>query len=213
MPFIPGISDDESAISELLSTLAKIKVDFIMPGGLTLKPGRQKETFLSTIAAEFPLHLEQLTRLYSNDDFYGSPPSACYHNLTNTAKELAAANQTPVEVPHHLYRGQFARYDIIRILLGHMIPLYRNRGFSVASLKAARQRYNQWLQSRRQFIARRRNLSYSQIDNELLDAARSGRLGRILENQKLHKFLKQVLLENKTFDYTTLSLVDQHNTD
>jgi len=42
----------------LYAELCSIGVDFIMPGGLTLRPGRQKDLYLQTLAAYRPELLE-----------------------------------------------------------------------------------------------------------------------------------------------------------
>jgi hypothetical protein len=42
-------------------------------GGLTLKPGRQKEYFLNVVKKHFPDQYDLLTRIYSKNDKYGRP--------------------------------------------------------------------------------------------------------------------------------------------
>ncbi len=49
MPLLPHLSDSRTSICALLEACASIPVDFIMPAGLTLRPGRQKDCYLNAL--------------------------------------------------------------------------------------------------------------------------------------------------------------------
>jgi DNA repair photolyase len=72
-PLIPGIGDTYENMTALAKAAKNAKAEFILFGGMTLKPGRQKELFLRVIKHNFPEHLDRLTSLYSNNDKYGQP--------------------------------------------------------------------------------------------------------------------------------------------
>ena len=52
MPILPFISDTKEQVTDLISELENIGVDFVMPGSLTLRPGVQKETYLKRLQPE-----------------------------------------------------------------------------------------------------------------------------------------------------------------
>ena len=54
MPLLPGLSDDNDTVRQLYAQATDAGVDFLMPGGLTLRPGRQKDCYLATIQAHYP---------------------------------------------------------------------------------------------------------------------------------------------------------------
>ncbi|MFW9920575.1 MAG: radical SAM protein, partial [Candidatus Thorarchaeota archaeon] len=72
-PLIPGIGDTYENMRALAKMAKEAHAEFILFGGMTLKPGRQKELFLRVIKSQFPEHHEYLTRLYANNDKYGGP--------------------------------------------------------------------------------------------------------------------------------------------
>ena len=72
-PIIPTIGDTEENMIALATEAKRAKAEFIQFGGMTLKPGRQKEYFLSVINRRFPHHLVQIKRIYSNNNKYGIP--------------------------------------------------------------------------------------------------------------------------------------------
>ncbi len=72
-PLIPGIGDTYENMRALARMAKDAHAEFILFGGMTLKPGRQKDHFLRVVKNQFPEHHEYLTRLYANNDRYGQP--------------------------------------------------------------------------------------------------------------------------------------------
>lgn len=72
-PLIPGIGDTYENMRALARMAKDAHAEFILFGGMTLKPGRQKELFLRVVRSQFPEHHEYLTRLYAINDRYGQP--------------------------------------------------------------------------------------------------------------------------------------------
>jgi len=73
MPILPWIADSEENIDSVFERARGAGVEYIDCGGLTLKPGRQKEGFFKVIEAHFPELLITYKLLYGNDDKYGAP--------------------------------------------------------------------------------------------------------------------------------------------
>ncbi|MDP8221408.1 MAG: radical SAM protein [Candidatus Stygibacter frigidus] len=202
MPLIPGISDSPAHIKALLQKARDLKVDFIWISSLTLKPGRQKDYFLDFIKAEFPESLENITQLYTNNDPYGSPihNRQFYYSLLPLYKKYGFTDV----IPHQVFHGNFAIYDEINILLHDLHKLYHQNRKGTIRLKKATALYKSWLKEKKDFLAHRRNLSYRDIDKEIIHLLKNDKFQEIIENPKLEAFFQQIFLHHKLFDYYNL---------
>ena len=72
-PLIPGIGDNIENIRLLAKEAKKAGAEFIQFGGMTLKPGRQKEYFLNVVKKRYPEQLELIRNVYADDNPYGQP--------------------------------------------------------------------------------------------------------------------------------------------
>ena len=72
-PIVPWIGTDYENIEGLAKDAKDANAEFILFGGMTLKPGRQKEYFMRVIKRHFPQHASSLETAYSNDNRYGQP--------------------------------------------------------------------------------------------------------------------------------------------
>jgi len=206
MPFIPYISDTQENVCALYEKLNKLGVDFIIPGGLTLRPGRQKELFLDIINKQFPNRLNGIKQIYSENRSSGSPTASYYSNFGQEVALIEAGFSIPNVIPHQLYQGLMPKYDEIFILLNHMKDLYMKRGVDIALLNKAIGQYSSWLKKEKVFYNRRRKIEDNYVDIKLEHQCRTLGLSKIIENEKLGAFLIDVILNRKTFDPLTLQL-------
>lgn len=204
MPFIPFITDTTEQLNEFLKLIKAYDTQFAMPGLLTLKKGRQKEYFLKAFKNAYSSDSVRLEKLYSNDDYYGNPSSEYLKSFYSKVENLWKVNEVDDLIPHIVYKGQFAFYDEIAILLKDMITLYRRKGTNVSRLKSASFKYSEWLSERRSYYARRRNLDYRQFEEEVKKQITSGAIEEVLGNKKLGIFLNEVLL-GSVFNYSKLN--------
>ncbi len=72
-PVVPWIGDDEANMTALAKEAKKVGAEFIQFGGMTLKPGRQKEQFMNIAKKRFPEQYERIKEAYSNNHAYGIP--------------------------------------------------------------------------------------------------------------------------------------------
>lgn len=208
MPFIPYITDDEQNMRSLFSKVKDAGVSYIMPGLLTLKMGRQKDLFLEIIAKYFPDKLDKITNLYRAEDPYGNPNQNYCRKKSQQISNLIAEVELPEFMPHAVYHGRFQKYQEILILLSDMRKLYKRKGIDTRRLKAAQENFQNWLSPEKQFIARRRNRLYNEIDEKLMEAMNSGKFEEIIGNVKLADFFRRIFWEGMVFDYMKLKLVD-----
>jgi hypothetical protein len=211
MPLLPGITDTTENVDELYRELAAIDVDFVMPGGLTLRPGVQKETFMRCLHGARPDLVELYNRIYRENRLSGAPHAEYYRPLQARLVRQAAASGLVAEAPHGLYRGMLTLYDEVHVLLCHMVTLYMARGIDAGRLRRSLSRYVEWFMVHKREFNRRRSMSYRRLEEVLREACRSGTIADILDNRKLAGFVRRVVLDRAVFDYRTLRLSDCTN--
>ena len=78
LPILPYICDDDENLENMVKEMAEVGVQFILPGGLTLKPGRQKEYFFKVMKQHFPELVPKYSTLYRNNSKWGGADRAEY---------------------------------------------------------------------------------------------------------------------------------------
>jgi len=206
MPLLPYIADSDEKAGALFTTLAKLGVNCIVPGGLTLRPGRQKETYLNVIRTHYPHLITEYEKLYRENRPSGACLAAYSKNFARRMTSLLAPLSIPLDLPHNLYKNLLPIYDEVLILMEHMEHLYANRGIGVAALRSSRTKYAVWLEAEKRAFNRKRSMPYQAIEEKLRELALKNDLENVIGNEKLARFLRRIIIERKTFDYLTLEL-------
>jgi hypothetical protein len=115
---------------------AEAGVDFVVFGGLTLKPGRQKEHYLAALAAFRPELAERTRRLYPAS---GQEPGGYSRQTLRRFAALAARHRLPTRIPPALYAGLLPPAEQAIVTLEHLHYLLELLGRSSAYGGAARQ--------------------------------------------------------------------------
>lgn len=207
LPLLPLITDTTENIINLYDTLKELKVDFIMPNGLTLRPGKQKNFFIKSIEKNFPALLNDINNLYIENKFSGSPVKSYSNNLLQKISKITPQYKIPIQIPHYTYKNKLPNYDEIFILLSHMFELYQLKGINTKPLYKAFTNYSNWLKSEKKIFNRKRSITQTELENKFITLLDSNEFITILNNSKLLHFMKEVILNNKTFDYRLLSLI------
>ena len=207
MPLLPYITDTDEHVGRLYEKLKAVKPDFIMPAGLTLRPGRQKQFFLSRLAKYRPDIVPAYEEIYGEDRPSGVVTRNYQESLYRRLNKHVRASGIPFLVPHGIFAPRLHLYDSLQVLLAHMDEIYASRGVATKELQSARRRYVDWICDRKRFYNRRRNYPFTELDEELIRAASDGTLRSVLENDKLLGFVRRVL-SGAIFDYAEVELRD-----
>ncbi len=233
MPLCPALSAESDSAERLFAACRDSGAQFIQPGGLTLRPGRQKEHFLSVLSAYRPDLLPLYGDLFAENRASGMPKADALaaREMTRWFRYLDEAC-IPTKIPHSIYRELLSPPDAVFVLLCHMAELYANRGVSTTRLRKSLDRYSEWLANERTALRRRRvrpcptdPFPLTRVLTErlvgLASEARGRRaepakpetglsqaksLGDIIDNERLSRFLEDVILNGAVFDYSRLSL-------
>lgn len=204
MPMLPYITDTEENYIELYKKLKEINVDVVIPGGLTLRPGINKDTYFEMLKHHYPDQLMKYKKLYGNNNASGAPKNG---NMMSMEKQFYDQG-FPIRTVHKMYKNAMPLYDEIYILLSHMKLLYSFKGVSVDRLKISIKAYGDWLTERKKYYNRRRQLRFLDLESQVLFMLEGNEMFILLQNQKLTNFLKEMVFNNKIFNYTTLKLED-----
>jgi len=207
MPVLPFISDGESDIHSLILAAKDAGADYVIVGGLTLRPGRQKAFYMEEICRSYPALEVRYRSLYAEEKPSGTCTREYRDELGARISSAAKGLGVPPLQPHALYRGRLPLYDELHLLLLHMEELYGTRGIPVHGLHRATARYTEWLSARKRVFNRTRKMRQEDLEQEVRALFASGRAEEALGNPKLAAFLGAVAREGKVFDYISLSLM------
>jgi len=206
MPLLPGVSDNEAGLRSLYERANAIGVSMVMPGGLTLRPGRQKDCYLESLAAHNPALLEHYQHLYAENRPSGASVKAEQIRLYGMFAAVRKDFPLPFLLPHAVYGRMLPAYETLHILFMHMKELYSERGIATGPLVRASSRYAGWLQETRSYFRRHRSLPDYYIDEQFKQMLAGNALEQLLDNAKLSGFVRALAQEGAVFDYPTLRI-------
>jgi hypothetical protein len=206
MPFLPFLSDGESSMRELYAACAEAKVDFVMPGGLTLRPGRQKDFYIKALSAYRPDLVEPTLKLFSEERPSGAPYAWASRALRARITPIQTETGLPFFLPHRIFARFLPAHDSLRLLFRDMIELYASRGVDTAALGRSASAYDEWLIGLRRAFRRKRSLPDTWLEERFSEVSRNGELDQILLNERLATFVAKINLEGARFNYTSLKL-------
>lgn len=125
-PIVPWIGTDYENIEGLAKEAKAASAEFILFGGMTLKPGFQKEYFLRVMKQHFPKHADKIESVYANEDRYGQPiwkklPSNVMLVGHQVCNRVGISDRS---VRHLLPHAHETNYKVLGILLD--IVFYQN---------------------------------------------------------------------------------------
>jgi DNA repair photolyase len=197
MPLLPYISETEENMCLLADNVKRVNADFMMPGGLTLRPGIQKDTFMKTIKEFYPDLQSSYEKIYSENRASGAPSLHSRNKTSHLYKEMSSQSGLPMLVPHAIFKGQVSLYEEIYLLFLQMGITYSNRGIDIKRLQNATERYRNWVVELKKPINRSRTRSYIEIDNTLRLYCKNGDINKILDNVKLGDFVRSVVEDGR----------------
>ncbi|MCP5455455.1 MAG: hypothetical protein H7A30_04205 [Thermotogae bacterium] len=200
MPFIPYINDSSEDIYKLLSELKKF-TDVVIPGGMTLRPGINKEYFMKFIKENFPELTEKYIKLYSQNRQSGSGDSKYFDDFYGRFYAIARELRINTIIPHYMYKNKFLIYDEIYILLSHLYKILKYNNYGYSTVKKAFNSYCIWLGNEKNFLKKNKKLTGKDLENKLLFEMKNGNMKEIFNSEKLYDLLYRVLFENFTVSY------------
>lgn len=119
MPVLPGLSDTPEAIHALVEQSREAGADFVCYGGLTLRPGVQKDGFFATLARTHADLVPGYRKLFQSDRVSGMPDPRYLGRVDERFRAALAANQMPARMPQHVFHRMIPLYSEVSVLLEH----------------------------------------------------------------------------------------------
>jgi DNA repair photolyase len=220
MPLCPGISDTAPQTAALFEAASEAGADF--PGGLTLRPGRQKELFITLVGESYPQYRPLYDRIYGENRQSGMPRASYAAHLTGGWITELSGRRMPQMIPHRVYRELLSPPDSLFVLFCHMQDLYSQKGVDIQPLKKATSLYADWLKAERSALRRKRvratasdPFPITRILSEKLahlcslDKDDGNDFTKICGNERLARLAREIISNKKCFNYPTLSLEAQ----
>ena len=215
MPLCPGIGDGDAEITALLGEAKRAGAEFVWPGGLTLRPGRQKETYMAMLAEHWPALGEHYVQAFSENRPSGMPLAAHSRAFEQRIARLMVASGLPALPPESVHRNLLCRSDSLFVLFSHMQTLYRRRGVDTRALQSATDAYGQWLKETRSGLRRKRIAVLPGepfpltriLDERLAELCAGDGFAQVCGNEKLARLARAIVIDGRHFDYVRLQLV------
>ncbi|MFX0170505.1 MAG: radical SAM protein [Candidatus Hodarchaeota archaeon] len=126
MPILPGVADTEENIREIIYKSKEVGAEYVLPAGLTLKPGRNKKEYLNVIQLNFPDLLPLYKELYGNNNKYGTPKiSKKFINVTKLAHEICRKIGVPDRIPRYIPPGVYNINYLVSTILYDLAYYYQ----------------------------------------------------------------------------------------
>ena len=127
MPVIPGVTDSAEAIQRAVRAAARIGAAFVVFGGMTLKPGRQKDHFDKVMQARYPDILNRYPRIYQ-DNKWGGAVAGYYHRIEQRFVDAARAHRMWRRIPPRVFAQVCDANDRLQVILEQLEYLQRATG-------------------------------------------------------------------------------------
>jgi hypothetical protein len=119
MPVLPGLSDTPDAVQALVQRAREVGADFICYGGLTLRPGIQKDGFFAVLERNHPELVAGYRKLFQSDRASGVPDPRYSERLEGRFRAALALYPMPARMPQSVFHGLIPLYTEVAVLLEH----------------------------------------------------------------------------------------------
>ena len=219
MPLCPGISDSDESLDSLLDAALAAGAEFAYPGGLTLRPGCQKDGFFELLDRSYPSLRPLYEELYRENRPSGMPLASLSGGFHSRLDAKVRGRGLSQMIPHRIYRDLLSPPDALFVLFCHMQTLYSYRGIDTRPLKAATDRYAAWLAEERTSLRRKRipilssdpfpitRILAERLSDRLSASPAASGAPSFLGNARLESLGREILEGGRYFDYPSLKIV------
>jgi DNA repair photolyase len=104
VPVLPFLTDSAESIEESVRSAEVSGARYVLFGGMTLKPGKQKDHYLETLARVRPDLVDRCRELYAGPESerWGSPPQAYAAAVARIFARAALRHSMPIRIPLEL---------------------------------------------------------------------------------------------------------------
>ncbi len=127
LPVIPFITDTPDLVEAAVRGAKAVGADFIIHGGMTLKPGRQREYFLRVLKEKYPQLMSEYTLIYKENKWGAATPEY-YRSIARTFDAVATHYRIPKRIPARIFRDLLDENTLISVILDQLDHMLKIRG-------------------------------------------------------------------------------------
>jgi len=184
MPVLPGISDQPDSIDRLVETAVAAGADFVCTGGLTLRPGAQKDAYFALLRDQYPELVDGYLRVYRSNRPSGIPDPRYLDRLERRFRAALLRHGIPSRPPHPLFRGLMPCYAEVGVRLEHQAVELCSQGRPGLSLGRAGFAIQAWARDRISTLGRRKGFHHSHVEAEFRERLQDGSIAELLGLQR-----------------------------
>jgi len=126
LPVLPFISDSYAQLEESINKLKEAGADYITFGGLTLKPGRQREYYYSVIKRYYPHLIPKYRAVYNNK--YGNPNIYYETKVNKLFYTLAEKHKVSIKIPFRIFNDSLDINKKVVVIFDHIHDMLNQMG-------------------------------------------------------------------------------------
>jgi DNA repair photolyase len=121
VPVLPFLTDSAESIEESVASAASAGARYVVFGGMTLKPGKQKDHYLETLGRVRPDLVERCRRLYAGPESerWGGPPQSYAAAVTRNFAVAARRHSMPTRIPLELASAAMNPREVAEMRRAH----------------------------------------------------------------------------------------------
>lgn len=119
LPVLPGITDTQASIDRSVEQASLAGVDFLLFGGLTLKPGRQKDTYFDFISSHDPGLPGRYEKIYPGNS-WGAAIHKYYRLIERRFATAALKHRVARRIPSYIFDKVLEENDKITVILDNL---------------------------------------------------------------------------------------------
>jgi DNA repair photolyase len=178
MPILPGLSDTQAKVDDLVQQAADHGAEFVCFGSLTLRPGRQKQAFYDFLHTTWPTLVAGYDRAYGRNLSSGAADRRFSAKVLGRFAAALSRAHLPCRIPRAVFAGVVPRYTEASVLLEHAEAAAQLQGVH-RPLGHAGHALAQWARARVVKLGRRRHFEYGEVEAEFAARMSDGSLTEI----------------------------------
>lgn len=188
MPILPKLVDNPEDLERLFNLYESLNPSFILPGGLTLRPGRNKTIFMNMLNKYYPQYVDHYQKIYSKNSLSGIPLSKYSKEFYNRIDAQMKKRGLSYSLPFEIYKERFPVYEVIYIFLKHLKFHYKNHK-DINRLLESYNNYKLWYLEFKNKIGKSRKISYHTLEEEFSFLLETGVIQGIINNRTLYNHI------------------------
>ncbi len=188
MPILPQIVDNIDTLESLFDLYSSLQPSFVLPGGLTLRTGRNKTIFMNLLKEKYPQYVEIYDKMYGRNFPSGSPLREFSKPFYERVYQQMAMRSLNDSIPYQIYKERFPIYEVVYIFLKHLKHKYRNHD-DIGRLLESYSRYKDWYLVFKNKMSKSKKITYHTLEDEFFFLLETGVIEQVISNSTLYEHI------------------------